>query len=89
MREITTEIIIETVRDMCIEACHFLTEDMKQALNDSCEAEKSPLGKEILGLLKKNLGIAGEEMIPICQDTGVACVFLEIGQDVHINGNAR
>lgn len=86
MREITTEIIIETVRDMCIEACHFLTEDMKQALNDSCEAEKSPLGKEILGLLKKNLDIAGEEMIPICQDTGMAVFFVEIGQDVHIVG---
>lgn len=86
MREITTEIIIETVRDMCIEACHFLTEDMKQALNDSCETEKSPLGKEILGLLKKNLDIAGEEMIPICQDTGMAVFFVEIGQDVHIVG---
>lgn len=86
MREITTETIIDTVRDMCIEACHFLSEDMKQAFSDYSAKEKSPLGKEILDLLNDNLRIAEEEMIPICQDTGMAVFFVEVGQDVHIVG---
>ena len=71
---------------MCIEANHFLSSDMKEALNNSCENEKSELGKKILNQLEENLRIAASEMIPICQDTGMAVFFIEIGQDVHFEG---
>jgi len=71
---------------MCIEANHFLTSDMDAVLKDACDSEKSPLGKQVLNQLQDNLKIAGQEMIPICQDTGMAVVFLEIGQDVHFEG---
>lgn len=71
---------------MCIEANHFLTPDMDKALKDACQSEKSPLGKQVLTQLQENLMIAGEDMIPICQDTGMAIVFVEIGQDVHFEG---
>ena len=87
MREIGAGQITAAVKEMCIEASHYLTADMKKALDDAVETEKSPLGKQILCQLEDNLRIAGEDMIPICQDTGMAVIFAEIGQDVHINGN--
>ena len=86
MRTIELEKITETIREMCIEANHFLTEDMKQALASAKENEKSALGKQILDQLQENICIAGEDMIPICQDTGMAVIFMEIGQDVHFTG---
>lgn len=86
MRTIGTEEIIKNIREMCIEANHYLTDDMKNALEQSADKEKSPLGKQILCQLEDNLRIASEDMIPICQDTGMAVVFVEIGQDVHVEG---
>lgn len=87
MRTINSADITAALKDMCIEANHYLTDDMKEALANACKSEKSPLGKQVLGQLEENLQIAGEDMIPICQDTGMAVVFVEIGQDVHIEGN--
>lgn len=86
MREISVQLITENLKEMCIEANHILSPDMKNALNSACEAEESQLGKQILGQLQENLQIASEDMIPICQDTGMAVVFAEIGQDVHLVG---
>lgn len=71
---------------MCIEANHYLTSDMECALKNAVTTEKSPLGKQILSQLQDNLQIAGDDMIPICQDTGMAVIFMEIGQDVHFEG---
>ena len=88
MKTITCQEITENIREMCIEATHFLSDDMKQALINSTEAEESPLGKQVLMQLQENLQIAGEEMIPICQDTGMAVFFIELGQDVHIEGGS-
>lgn len=88
MRTIQTSKITETIKEMCIEANHFLTEDMKHRLDASCSEESSELGKQILGKLQENLEIAGKEMIPICQDTGMAVIFMEIGQDVHFEGGS-
>lgn len=87
MKTINSAEITAALKDMCIEANHYLTEDMKCALECACKNEESPLGKQVLGQLEDNLRIAGEDMIPICQDTGMAVVFVEIGQDVHIEGN--
>ena len=86
IREISTEIITDNVKEMCIEANHFLSPDMDKKLKDAAETEKSELGRKILNQLQKNLQIAGEEMIPICQDTGMAVFFVEVGQDVHFTG---
>ena len=86
IRTIHTNQIIETVSKMCIEANHFLSEDMKQAITEGEEKENSPLGKKILNQLQENLKIAADEMIPICQDTGMAVFFIEVGQDVHFEG---
>lgn len=86
MRTINVEKVTETVKEMCIEATHFLSPDMEKALNNSYENEQSPLGKQIIEQLKENLSIAGEDMIPICQDTGMAIIFMKIGQDVHFEG---
>lgn len=86
MRTINTSQIEEALEGMCVEASHFLSEDMREALGNAQNRETSELGKQILGKLEENLKIAGEEMIPICQDTGMAVVFVEIGQDVHIEG---
>ena len=88
MRTIHTDTIIDAVRDMCIEASHFLAPDMKNALDDAVKTEESPLGKQILTQLEDNLDIAGKDMIPICQDTGMAVFFVELGQDVHVEGMA-
>ena len=86
MRAIDTGEITRNIREMCIEANHFLSADMKQTISQAVQSEESPLGKQILGQLQDNLKIAGEDMIPICQDTGMTVVFLEIGQDVHLTG---
>ena len=86
MRTINTSEITKNIKEMCIEANHFLAPDMKDAMENAVTTEKSKLGKQILNQLQDNLKIAGEDMIPICQDTGMAVVFMEIGQDVHIEG---
>ena len=88
MREINVDIITENIKEMCIEANHFLSDDMKEALNCAKMKEKSPLGEQILSQLQENLKIAGEEMIPICQDTGMAVIFMEIGQEVYFVGGS-
>ena len=86
MRSVDVSIVTRNIKEMCIQANHFLSEDMDIAMKNAVETEKAPLGKQILTQLQENLKIAGEDMIPICQDTGMACVFLEIGQDVHFTG---
>ncbi len=86
MRTIQTEDITRNIKEMCIEANHFLTPDMDEALKNAVSTEKSKLGQQILNQLQDNLKIAGDDMIPICQDTGMAVIFMEIGQDVHFEG---
>ena len=86
MRKISTDVITKNIKEMCIEANHFLSPDMKKVFNQAKENEKSPLGCQILDQLDENLRIAGEDMIPICQDTGMAVVFIEVGQNVQIEG---
>ncbi len=88
MRNISAEIITNNIKEMCIEANHFLSPDMKRVFEKAADEETSELGKQILGQLKENLEIAGADMIPICQDTGMAVVFMNVGQDVHIEGGA-
>jgi fumarate hydratase subunit alpha len=88
MRKVKTEDITSNIREMCIEANHYLSKDMLRVFNEAIDEEKAPLGKQILGQLKENLEIAGNEMIPICQDTGMAVVFINVGQDVHIEGGS-
>lgn len=88
MRTIHTGEIISNIREMCIEANHMLTPDMQKALECAVTDEKSPIGQKVLGQLQDNLQIAQEDTIPICQDTGMAVVFLEIGQDVHFEGGS-
>ena len=86
MRQIPVTNITDAIEDMCIKVCHELSEDMKTCLYDAYDKETSEIGKKILGQLKENLDIAKEEMIPICQDTGMAVIFLKIGQEVHFTG---
>ena len=86
MRTIHTDEIIKNIKEMCIEANLSLTEDMKCRFKNATESEKSPLGKQILNQLQENMEIAAADQIPICQDTGIAIVFINIGQDVHIEG---
>ena len=86
MRNINVSEITSNIKEMCIEATHYLSLDVKECLLNSIDKEESPLGKKILGQLKENLDIAASDMIPICQDTGMAVIFLEIGQDVHFEG---
>lgn len=88
MRRINLSKITQNIKEMCIEANHGLTSDMDNALKESIDTEKSPLGKQILNQLQDNLKIAKEDMIPICQDTGMAVIFLEIGQDVYFEGGS-
>lgn len=87
MRIVQTSVITENIKEMCIEANHYLSKDMKAVLDQAVESEKAPLGKQILNQLEENLRIAAEDMIPICQDTGMAVIFLEIGQDIHFEGS--
>ena len=86
MREIDAQLLTKNIKEMCIEANHYLSDDMKKVFDNARNNEKSPLGKQILEQLDENLKIAKEDMIPICQDTGMAVVFVKIGQDVHITG---
>lgn len=86
MREVNVSIITDNIKEMCIEANHFLTDDMKNVIENAVKNEESALGKQVLGQLEENLKIAGEDMIPICQDTGMAVVFINVGQDVHLTG---
>lgn len=88
MREIAVEDITKEIAGMCIQANHYLSDDMDKALKNATKEEASPLGKKILEQLQENLTIADQEMIPICQDTGMAVVFMEIGQDVHFVGGS-
>ncbi|WP_090174767.1 fumarate hydratase [Eubacterium oxidoreducens] len=83
MRNVSVTELTEAIKEMCIEANYDLTPDMKNALKDSVQTEKSPIGKKVLNQLQENLKIAKDDMIPICQDTGMAVIFLEVGQDVH------
>ena len=86
MRTVQVSEITENIKEMCIEANHYLSRDMEAVMERATETEEAPLGKQILGQLRENLEIAARDMIPICQDTGMAVVFLEIGQDVHLEG---
>lgn len=86
MRVIHTDTIISSIKEMCIEANYNLSKDMESAIVNAPEKEESPIGKQILEQLKENINIAREELIPICQDTGMAIIFMKIGQDVHIDG---
>ena len=86
MREVNVSIITDNIKEMCIEANHFLTDDMKNVFENAVKNEESALGKQVLGQLEENLKVAGEDMIPICQDTGMAVVFINVGQDVHLIG---
>ena len=88
MRTIHTKEIIRNIKEMCIEANHFLSEDMEEALRAGVQVEASPLGRQILEQLNENLMIAGRDQIPICQDTGMAVVFAEVGQDLRIEGGS-
>ena len=88
IRIVNTDDIVKNIKEMCIEANHYLSKDMDKAMKDATASEKSELGKKILNQLQENLKIADEEMIPICQDTGMAVIFLEVGQDVHFEGMA-
>lgn len=86
MRTVDVATLMQNIKEMCIEANHFLSEYMKTAFTKAEQQEKAPLGKQILQQLQQNMDIAGKDMIPICQDTGMAVVFLEVGQDVHLTG---
>lgn len=88
VRTVNTDEIIENIKEMCIEANHYLSSDMDEAMKKAVATEKSELGRKILNQLQDNLKIADEETIPICQDTGMAVIFLEVGQDVHFEGMA-
>ena len=88
MRTINVSQITQNIKEMCIEANHCLTPDMDSALRNAAGTEKSPLGRQILSQLRDNLQIAGDDMIPICQDTGMAVVFLKVGQEIHIEGGS-
>ena len=86
MREISTELITNTIAEMCIRANCNLNEDVYDALEKAKQKEQSQIGREILCQLTKNADIAQQNQVPICQDTGMAIIFMEIGQDVHIVG---
>ena len=88
VRSVNVELLTDNIKEMCIQANHYLAPDMDRAMKSACERETKPLAKQILGQLLENLNIAGKDMIPICQDTGMAVVFLKIGQDVHFEGGS-
>ena len=88
MRTVDVNVLTQNIREMCIEANHFLSPDMKKAFTMAKQQEKAPLGRQILLQLQQNMEIAAQDMIPICQDTGMAVVFIEVGQDVHFEGDA-
>lgn len=86
MRTVPVSEITKNVKEMCIEANHFLSPDMRKVFDESVKKEEAPLGRQILNQLAENLQIAGDDMIPICQDTGMAVIFIEVGQEVHFEG---
>lgn len=86
MRTVTTEEIISTLKDLCISAAYDLGSDVEKALNGALASEVSPLGQDVLGQIKENVTIARDESRPMCQDTGIAVVFVDVGRDVHIDG---
>lgn len=88
MKTVNVQEITKNIKEMCIEANHFLSADMKKVFEAAVQEEKSPLGQQILDQLKENLEIAGSDMIPICQDTGMAVVFIKVGQEVHLEGGS-
>ncbi len=88
MRELDVKEVTKAVRQLCIDANHKLSPDMEKALDDAKKKEESPLGRQIFGQLKQNLEIAGTDMIPICQDTGMAVFFIKVGQGVHLVGGS-
>lgn len=88
MRTLDVAEITQIIKEMCIEANHFLSKDMEYAIEMAVEKEEAPLGRQILEQLQENMKIAGEDMIPICQDTGMAVIFMEVGQDVHFEGGS-
>lgn len=88
VRSVNVELLTDNIKEMCIQANHYLAPDMDRAMKNACERETKPLAKQILGQLLENLDIAGKDMIPICQDTGMAVIFLKIGQDVHFEGGS-
>ena len=88
VRNVDVELLTKNIKEMCIQANHYLAPDIEKAMREACEKESKPLAKQILGQLLENLDIAGKDMIPICQDTGMAVVFLKIGQDVHFEGGS-
>lgn len=88
MRSVSVQDITNNIKEMCIEANYFLSEDMKQVFEQSVREEKSPLGQKVLKQLEENLSIAGSDMIPICQDTGMAVVFIKVGQEIHFEGGS-
>lgn len=88
LRTVNVKEVTAAIKEMCIEANHFLSEDMAARMKKAVEEEQSPLGKQILTQLQENLQIAGDDMIPICQDTGMAVVFIEVGQEVHFEGGS-
>ena len=88
VRSVNVELLTDNIKEMCIQDNHYLAPDMDRAMKNACERETKPLAKQILGQLLENLDIAGKDMIPICQDTGMAVVFLKIGQDVHFEGGS-
>ena len=88
MRMIDVADVTRNIKEMCIEANHFLASDMCDAIENAVQEEKAPLGRQILCQLQDNLKIAAKDMIPICQDTGMAVIFMEIGQDVHFVGGS-
>lgn len=88
VRNVDVELLTKNIKEMCIQANHYLAPDMEKAMREACEKESKPLAKQILGQLLENLDIAGKDMIPICQDTGMAVIFLKIGQDVHFEGGS-
>lgn len=88
VRSVDVKLLTENIKEMCIQANHYLAPDMDKAMKNAHEKETKPLAKQILAQLLENLDIAGEDMIPICQDTGMAVVFLKVGQDVHLEGGS-
>jgi fumarate hydratase subunit alpha len=86
MRNVNVSEITKNIKEMCIEANHFLSEDMKKVFKNAVDSEESPLGKQVLNQLNENLSIAASDMIPICQDTGMAVIFINVGQEVHFTG---
>ena len=88
MREVSVEKIIDTVKELCIESNYYLGDDIRNGLKDSIEKEEYPLANDVLKKIYLNADIARDNNMPICQDTGMACVFVELGQDVHITGGS-